>query len=128
MFFGFSSYSGLFFVVSLISLRFYIVGLLKKFFKPVSEDPVFSIKEISASIATVLYLFVAFFQGAVNAIKTKNTVVMLVTLFGLFTSYFVFISVPDYIFVFLLLNGTLLAPFIAKYMKKEQDPVVSKTE
>ena len=112
--FGFSTYSAIFCIIGIFSTIKFWGPIVSNFLlsEELTDLPRFTLKEICAGAGTLAFLVATLRHTALEGITNKHTMSMFITLFVLLLLFYLFLSIPDYIVGFLLLNGILLAPYL----------------
>ena len=112
--FGFSTYSAILCFVAIFSTIKFWGPVVSKFLlsEELTDLPRFTLKEICAGAGTLAFLVATLRHTAIEGITKQHIMSMLITLFVLLLLFYLFLSIPDYIVGFLLMNGLLLAPYL----------------
>lgn len=119
-----TSYSYIFIFLGLYFVAQYFLPIVGPIFRkllfaskvqdipPDAQQQRYTIKEVSATAGTIYFLAHKEITRSFEGIETKQSFSMFLTLFILNFVFYFFLSIPDPLTIFFLLNGLLLLPYL----------------
>lgn len=109
---------GLYYILSFVKplvrtfFQKFILGKKQKVIPPDAPRQRYTVAQISASIATILYFWIRKSKESHRAIESGDYMSMFINLFILFFIFYLFLSFNDTFLSFAILNGLMLLPLL----------------